>query len=247
MKIYVIGSGSKGNASLLYDDSFLFLIDCGVSRSKILKALKKIERRMSDIDRIFITHEHWDHISGLKNMNIDKVITLRGTVEGLKDSQYLSPLESNEISGVLVQAIPTSHDATNPCGYVFLKGGEKLVYITDTGYLSQGIFTYIKDADKYVLESNHDIYSLVSSTRSDELKSRILSLHGHLSNEQAGIYLSYLIGSKTKLILLAHISEECNSLDLARGTVTSILSEFSIDLSPIKIVALKQWEDSEFD
>ena len=152
-------------------------------------------------------------------------------------------IDKYNFKNVEVELIKTSHDASPSCGFIFtFKNGEKLGFITDSGYLTFNSLERLKNLEYYYFESNYDVSLLVSSSRSDALKSRILSSKGHLSNEQASIYLSYLIGENTKSIMLAHLSEECNSKFLALNTLFQFFNENNIKYDKYDIKCASQNE-----
>ena len=205
----VVGSGSKGNATLLFDEETLIQIDMGLPMRRITAALESIKKNKSDLQGILITHEHTDHI---KNLSMYKgkvpIYASKGTVDYF--DHEVVPFDSFEIGTLSIIPFMTSHDAANPVGYVIISGKTKLVYLTDSGYVPEESLDYLKDADYYIMESNHDLKMLMKSNRPAVLKRRIKGDEGHLSNIDSAIYLSELVGPKTKEIYLAHLSEECN-------------------------------------
>ena len=210
----VVGSGSKGNATLLFDEETLIQIDMGLPMRRITAALESINKNKSDLQGILITHEHTDHI---KNLSMYKgkvpIYASKGTIDYF--DHEVVPFDSFEIGTLSVIPFMTSHDAANPVGYVVISGKTKLVYLTDSGYIPEESLDYLKDADYYIMESNHDLKMLMKSNRPAVLKRRIKGDEGHLSNVDSAIYLSELVGPKTKEIYLAHLSEECNLPELA--------------------------------
>lgn len=229
MEFINIASGSKGNGSLIIDNGTIILIDAGMNITPLKKLLKERNLSLNDIDFILLTHNHTDHIKNLNKFDISKVYCLKGIISLKDKTHYLSFDKEYNFKNIKVELIKTSHDATSSCGFIFtFKNDEKIGFITDSGYLSIDSLNKLKNLDYYYFESNYDISLLVSSSRSDALKSRILSSKGHLSNEQAAIYLSYLVGGKTKKIMLAHLSEECNSKFTAFSTLFKIFNENNI-------------------
>ena len=200
MKFSIVGSGSKGNACLIYNKDTLIQIDMGLPLKSLKKELDHLGKTVNDIQALFITHEHTDHIVGI-------------------------PL----------------YDATNPMGYLIEEEGCRLGYVTDTGYLSDEALALIKDCDYYYFESNHDLKMLMDSARPAVLKKRIHSKHGHLSNIDSAIYMAELIGPRTKAIYLAHLSEECNTPEIALSSYHKTLDRKGIAHDHIKIVPASQW------
>ena len=145
-----------------------------------------------------------------------------------------------------IDIIPTFHDAAESIGFVIYEQEKRLVYITDTGYVHQSLYPYINDADIYVLESNHDPEILMHSSRPYPLKMRILSDHGHLSNEDSMLTLCNVIGPRTKLIMHAHISSECNLSRIVELTRDKIFKSYGIATDNIKFVILQPFRSGEF-
>ena len=236
----VVGSGSKGNATLLFDEETLIQIDMGLPMRRITAALESIKKNKSDLQGILITHEHTDHI---KNLSMYKgkvpIYASKGTID-YYDHEVV-PFDSFEIGTLSVIPFMTSHDAANPVGYVVISGKTKLVYLTDSGYVPEESLDYLKDADYYIMESNHDLKMLMKSNRPAVLKRRIKGDEGHLSNIDSAIYLSELVGPKTKEIYLAHLSEECNLPELALEAYRKTFKKKEVPYD-INIICLKQNE-----
>ena len=236
----VVGSGSKGNATLLFDEETLIQIDMGLPMRRITAALESIKKNKSDLQGILITHEHTDHI---KNLSMYKgkvpIYASKGTIDFF--DHEVVPFDSFEIGTLSVIPFMTSHDAANPVGYVVISGKTKLVYLTDSGYVPEESLDYLKDADYYIMESNHDLRMLMKSNRPAVLKRRIKGDKGHLSNVDSAIYLSELVGPKTKEIYLAHLSEECNLPELALEAYRKTFKKKEVPYD-INIICLKQNE-----
>ncbi|MBR6056377.1 MAG: MBL fold metallo-hydrolase [Bacilli bacterium] len=236
----VVGSGSKGNATLLFDEETLIQIDMGLPMRRITAALESIKKNKSDLQGILITHEHTDHI---KNLSMYKgkvpIYASKGTIDYF--DHEVVPFDSFEIGTLSVIPFMTSHDAANPVGYVIISGKTKLVYLTDSGYIPEESLDYLKDADYYIMESNHDLKMLMKSNRPAVLKRRIKGDEGHLSNVDSAIYLSELVGPKTKEIYLAHLSEECNLPELALEAYRKTFKKKEVPYD-INIICLKQNE-----
>ena len=236
----VVGSGSKGNATLLFDEETLIQIDMGLPMRRITAALESIKKNKSDLQGILITHEHTDHI---KNLSMYKgkvpIYASKGTIDYF--DHEVVPFDSFEIGTLSVIPFMTSHDAANPVGYVIISGKTKLVYLTDSGYVPEESLDYLKDADYYIMESNHDLKMLMKSNRPAVLKRRIKGDEGHLSNVDSAIYLSELVGPKTQEIYLARLSEECNLPELALEAYRKTFKKKEVPYD-INIICLKQNE-----
>ncbi len=239
MKFSIVGSGSKGNACLIYNKDTLIQIDMGLPLKSLKKELDHLGKTVNDIQALFITHEHTDHIVGIPLYH-DRVDLYAG--EGTYASaNSVEPFIPLEVGSMSIVPFPTSHDATNPMGYLIEEEGCRLGYVTDTGYLSDEALALIKDCDYYYFESNHDLKMLMNSARPAVLKKRIHSKHGHLSNIDSAIYMAELIGPRTKAIYLAHLSEECNTPEIALSSYHKTLDRKGIAHDHIKIVPASQW------
>lgn len=239
MKYYALASGSKGNCFVVQDEDVTLMIDCGASSKKyIFDALHKINVAYSDIDALLVTHSHKDHIGQLKYF-IDKDIYSFCSLDKIYNQIYIEPLHSFMIKNLKITPIPLSHDCENTVGFVIDNGLEKLVYITDTGYIKTDLIGLIYNPDYIIIESNHDLSMLMSTNRPMFLKQRIAGDSGHLNNEDCASTLSFIVSSKTSEICLAHISEEANTKELAMNAVLSKLKD--IEHGNLKIVTLDQF------
>ncbi|QIK70875.1 MBL fold metallo-hydrolase [Erysipelothrix sp. HDW6C] len=233
MKYALLASGSKGNACLIEAGNQLLLIDCGTTKRYLTQSFMALGKDFSDVDAVLITHDHSDHTSQLKHFRSSPIYC----PSPIEDVYQVQPYEDFMIGDFHILPIKTSHDDAYSVGYVIRYGEEKLVYITDTGYIRDQDLPLIHDADYYIMESNHDPEILMGTNRPYAIKRRILSDVGHLSNDDAGILLSRIIGDQTKSIFLAHLSEQANTEALAIDTVRTHIGE-----NDIKIVAGKQYE-----
>lgn len=209
MRYYVLASGSKGNATIIESNDHVILIDMGLSLKCLKERLEATPHTINDIEAILVTHNHSDHISGIELLKNISRYAAEGTLK--ENYNIVEPFSTYTIAGFKITILPTSHDATNPIGFVIESGNEKLVYMTDTGYISERNMVYMKNADYYIIESNHNVRMLLATNRPYELKQRILGDEGHLSNEDSALYISECIGERTKEIVLAHLSEEANT------------------------------------
>ncbi len=219
MKYDFLASGSKGNCFVLQDQEAVLIIDCGTTKKYLKSCFDRIKVDYLSADALLITHNHRDHISQIK-MFCSLPIYSSNPIEEL-EVNLIRPYHSFYIRHLKVTPIPLSHDSPNTIGFIIESEQEKLVYITDTGYVKEEVLPLISDADFYIMESNHDVAMLMKTSRPYILKARILSDSGHLSNESCGLLLNKIIGPKTKEIVLAHISEEANTKECALQTVIS--------------------------
>ncbi len=243
MKLINVGSGSKGNSTLILINDTLFLIDAGLCKKTLNEGLKLINKKINDISAIFITHSHIDHIKYINLFDFNKIYTVKDVLEPSIKPNLMDFNSCITINGVMIKALKTSHDVTNSCGFLFEYNKESLVYITDTGYLPFDTLKEIKNKNYYVIESNHDILKLLECKRTNKLKGRILSAYGHLANDLSAKYMLESVGDNTKALILAHLSEDCNTPDDAINTYYDIFeqSKYKLD-DDIKLITLKQRE-----
>lgn len=202
------------------------------------------------------------------------IFSTKGTIEALKDGYkvkkkdklvelidkrvnnntiiYINRMENTFmyqsifINDVFVEVLPTFHDAKESIGFVFHEGDRRLVYITDTGYVHQDLYPLITNADCYILESNHDPEILMHSNRPYPLKIRIISDHGHMSNEDSMITLANVMGSNTKLVMHAHISQECNLSQIVELTRKKIFDDYGLCYDNVEFVILEPRPTKEY-
>ena len=245
MKICVLASGSKGNSSYIETNQTKSLVDIGMSAGYIAKSLKNIGVNPSDIQRIFITHTHTDHIAGLKVFlkKYHPTVYLTEKMEkelgfDIDDKVYID--EGVSIADLDVGVVKTSHDAADSNGYIFSSLNKSIVYITDTGYIHVKNFDKLKNKSVYVFESNHDIRMLKEGKYPYYLQQRILSDKGHLSNKDSAYYLSNFIGDKTEKVILIHLSEENNRPEVALKTLLDTLEKKGVRIPDIEIAMQRE-------
>ena len=249
MRVIVLSSGSKGNTTYIETQQAKILIDAGNTCKYILNKLEEYNIIPSSIDAILITHTHSDHVKGLpvltKKINPCVYITekMYPYLDYLENYKIINK-DTIKIKDMLINVIKTSHDTEDSVGYIVNNDNKSIVYITDTGYINKKYFELLKNRDIYIMESNHDIEMLNNSSYPFATRQRILSDKGHLSNYDSAKYLSTFIGDKTKYILLAHLSEENNTIDLAYQTLTERLNNENIIMN--NIIIATQNKETEF-
>lgn len=237
MQFSVLASGSTGNAIYVETEKHRFLVDAGLSGKQMEKQFDQIGRSMEGLTGVLVTHEHSDHIKGLGIIarkyqlpiyaNEKTWLAMDGHIgEIAVEQKNVFGMEAiHSFGSVDIQSFGVSHDAAEPMFYVFHEGEKKLVLITDTGYVSERMKGIIANADTYVFESNHDIHMLRMGRYPWNVKRRILSDVGHVSNEDAAVAMSEVLGDRTKRFYLAHLSADNNMKELARMSVTQTLKE----------------------
>lgn len=228
MKYYVLASGSKGNATFIEENGTGILIDCGITKKQLNFKLSELGLSEDDIDYVFLTHDHYDHSKNIHTFTKDKIYTAKGNLDDVDNQHELIPYQEYTFGSLQAFVLRISHDATNPIAFIF-KGEESLLYMTDTGYVSQRNRDLIHDLNYYIIESNHDIGMLMNTRRPLVLKNRILGDTGHLNNEYSARVMAEVIGPHTKEITLAHLSQEANTPELALDTYYMVFDELQID------------------
>ena len=237
MKFTVLASGSKGNMTYIEFENRNILIDAGISLPNAKKRV--VEGMLDTITDVFVTHEHGDHIKFLEtvlkktnaNLYINKETFYKidkKVIEKLpKEKVMFIEADSHyKLDGDIdFYTLKLSHDSVFCMGYIFKSKNKTIGYITDTGYFP---VQYIKVAsllDAIIIEANHNVEMLMNSERDIRLKERILSPQGHMSNYICYQVLKQIIKGKVKTIVLAHISEECNSIDCINEEILIPLKE----------------------
>ena len=235
-RVISFASGSRANCTLVDSGSTRILIDFGLSCRMLSGFLKEYRLTLDDIDAVFITHEHADHVSGLttffKKYNIPVHMTepsylaySRGKGFEYRDKITVHPVEFTvEIGGFTVSSCEVCHDSAACVSYLVEGNGVSFCTCTDLGYMPKRVFEHVSRAENVILESNHDVELLENGEYPPELKRRIRSRYGHLSNEQCAEILIDLYRCGVKRVLLGHISPENNDPQLALDAVNRALS-----------------------
>lgn len=241
-----LASSSSGNAALLSAGGTHLLIDMGLSCRRVCQALAARGLRAEELAAVLITHEHSDHISGLATY-IKKyrtpIVCTPGTalqlayrLAGIEDLLRPTALgQTVSFQDAEVTLLPTSHDCRESAAFHIAGPDGAVGYLTDTGYIIDETGRRLLGADLLVLESNHDVDMLRAGPYPYQLKKRILGEHGHLSNAAAAEYAVKSVRAGTRSILLAHLSDENNTPELALLTVKQALEEAG--LSPLLAAA----------
>ena len=230
LKISPLFSGSKGNCTLIQTDNTNILLDAGFNYQSIVSALACRNLTPRDIDAIIITHEHSDHVKALPmwtKKTPTPVFAPSPIADCIQQKVYFSEVYSINgnfrIGDVYVETYKCSHDADCCFGYRFTAGGQYFACVTDTGCVTDELVQFLAPCSTIMLESNHDVDMLMKGEYHYVLKKRILSDTGHLSNDQATEVLSRLIGNGLKNVVLAHLSENNNTHELAFCSAVNML------------------------
>ncbi|MDD3831784.1 MAG: MBL fold metallo-hydrolase [Clostridia bacterium] len=238
MKICTLYSGSSGNVALLKADNCNILIDCGVGYRSTVSALNSKGINPRSIDAIFITHAHGDHINGIYNyVHFNPTVNIFVHNEGYNEFKSRTGCHADtfnsafDYKGLQVDFCQCYHDVDYCNGYSFSQNGQRICYVTDTGCYDDAMVEFIKGTNVLVLESNHDKNMLISGIYSPMLKRRILSVCGHLSNDQAGELMSKTLNGNTKSVILAHLSENNNLPSIALKSARKVIDDMGLTVN----------------
>ncbi len=259
--IHPLYSSSSGNMFHIETNKANILIDVGVSYKAINEGLKSIGKDISDINAVFITHEHIDHIKGLPLLcrkNDIPIYALGKTAKYLEDALNEKNIKNNifelkygqayKIKDIEFSPFETSHDAIMPCGYRLKSGNSTLTFATDLGYVSDNVMENLKEADFAILEANYDNTLLDFGKYPYMLKRRIKSNIGHLSNDNTADAIAELAKFDKKDFLLAHLSENNNNREIMLNTISDNLYKNDIDFNAMNInVASKNLSSEEYN
>lgn len=233
LEVSVLASGSSGNTIYVASERIKLLIDAGLSGREITRRLNKIGVKGDEIDGIFISHEHIDHVKGAgvlsRRFNIPLFTREATWAAAEKDigkvEQANQVIVNNglELGDLQVKTFSVPHDAADPCGFIIEKKGKRVAIATDMGWVTDEVKEAVRGANILILESNHDLELLKTGPYPPALKRRILGKMGHLSNDDAGACITEVIGDNHPRILLAHLSKDNNIPELAFVTVKNTL------------------------
>ena len=241
MRIDLLCSGSKGNSCLIRSDHAQILIDCGSTKKYLTKAFDQVDADVNVCDGVLITHTHKDHVSRIKDVAHLPVYSYCD-IDDLSNHHIVCPNETFDVGDFHIRVIRLSHDAPKTVGYVIETQTQKLVYITDTDFVPNEVKEYLQDADYYIFESNHDVAKLMQTSRPMFIKQRILGDDGHLNNEDSSHNLMQLINSRTKEIILAHISQEANHPQLALDVLEDAFRKQGFTHAGMRLRAAHQFD-----
>ncbi len=242
MQFASLGSGSRGNSTLIEADGSAILIDCGFSMRETERRLQRLSREMQQITAILVTHEHGDHVRGVASLAKKYDIPVwssRGTAKAAKLEELtlwncIDIHQNFEIDSIQIQPIPVPHDAKEPCQFIFSDGDWRIGILTDTGSITPYIEQQYSACDAFILEANHDEDMLANGSYPSSLKHRVGGNFGHLNNSQARDLLSAIDISKLQYLVASHISDKNNTVALARDKMSEALD---VDASWIDVAS----------
>lgn len=235
MKFCLLASGSSGNCLYIEEGDTRILLDCGISCKQVLLRLREIGVDPATLSAICLTHDHSDHVGGLPVLlrkHPLPVYATEGTCSGVECRLEAGNVEWNvfapgnpfQIGTLTFEPFAIPHDAGDPVGFVVHNASRRLGIATDLGHVPAMVAHHLRTCHALVLETNHDVEMLRKSDRAWSLKERIMGRHGHLSNEQGAEALEALLPGVLQTLVLAHLSEECNTPALARHRILDALT-----------------------
>lgn len=230
MRFASLGSGSKGNSTLVAADDTLLMVDCGFSVRETNRRLAALGIEPAQLDAILVTHEHSDHCAGVARLSrrYDIPVYLThgtfgsGRLEGCFEVRCFNSEHRFRIGAIDICAVAVPHDAREPCQYRFSHGARSLGILTDLGSVTPHVIGHYRGVDALVLEFNHDLAMLLNGSYPPVLKRRVAGDWGHLNNDQAVALLAQLDTGSLAYLVVAHISEQNNCLHKAARALESI-------------------------
>lgn len=233
MIISVLASGSSGNAMMVGSGSTNVLLDAGLSARRVQEKLGAVGMEPGDLSGILVSHEHSDHVSGIGPVSRRFGLPVYATtathgaldrrIDGRTERFFIETGVEFAVGDLLITAFAVSHDCVDPVGYTITDGVTRVTIATDLGVVGGSVRRHLARADCVVLEFNHDERMLIDGAYPWPLKQRIMSNVGHLSNESAGNELRLLADAPLGALVLAHMSEENNTPELAYETAAGVL------------------------
>ena len=233
MRVASLGSGSRGNATVVEYAGTRLLIDCGFSLKQTTQRLERLQLEGDAITAILVTHEHSDHLSGVAKLARRHGIPVWMTPgthavwkarDEVAEVELFSPHEAFVVEDLEVTPYPVPHDAREPCQFVISNGAQRLAILSDAGRVTPHMRDSIDACDALFLECNHDPEMLARGPYPQSIKTRVGGHLGHLSNQQAADLLASLQTMRLQHIVVAHLSENNNRLDLAQGALAEALN-----------------------
>jgi phosphoribosyl 1,2-cyclic phosphodiesterase len=233
MRFASLGSGSKGNATLVEAGATRVLVDCGFSCAEAEKRLARLSLTPQDLDAVLVTHEHSDHIAGVARLSrrhrLPVWMTPGTEAEhrggGLADYRCINSHRAFRIGDLRIEPFPVPHDAREPCQFVFSDGRRRLGLLTDAGSITPHMLQALDSLDALILECNHDPDMLAAGPYPPSLKRRVGGPYGHLSNGQAADILKNISTDRLQHLVAAHISEKNNQPALALACLGAAVGE----------------------
>jgi len=243
MRVCTLASGSSGNSLLIETKYTKILVDAGITRRQIIKRLNLLGVQLEDIDAVITTHEHQDHTVSITKLEVPVYVTA-STVHLWKDKVgILHEFDAGcdfEINELVITPFTVPHDAIDPVGFTINSDSIKVGVVTDIGSVTGLVVQKLKDSNVLVIESNHDSDLILYSRYPWELKQRIRSRLGHLSNDQASDLLGDLVHGGLKDVVLAHLSEVNNKPQSALNQAVKVLNNKGVENVKVQVAPRKK-------
>jgi phosphoribosyl 1,2-cyclic phosphodiesterase len=228
-----LGSGSKGNATVVKSNHALLLIDCGFTIKETERRLQLLGHQPSDITAILVTHEHSDHIKGVgpfaRKYQLPVYLTHgTGQYHGLKKIDALHAINISQtftLADIDITPVTVPHDAREPCQFVFRSNKKTFGLLTDLGSITPHIIKQYQQCDALMLECNHCLQMLSMGPYHASLKQRVAGQWGHLNNHQSANLLRHIETERLQHLVISHISEQNNTAELARSTIAEVYGD----------------------
>jgi len=235
MRFTVLGSGSTGNAAVVECGGQRLMIDAGLSAKQLSLRLMQVEIDPASLDGILLTHEHGDHVRGLKLFVKQFPVPIFSTAAtarivreaGIADGKWKSfeAGQAFEIGEFTVQSFAIQHDAVDPVGYVVGGNGQRVGFLSDAGFVTRSVTTHLRELNGLFVEANYDVELLDADTKRPwTIKQRISSRHGHLSNDQVTELIREIAHPALRQVVLGHLSADCNKPELILAQLRECLS-----------------------
>jgi len=227
LRVRNLSSGSKGNVTLVWTEENAILIDAGISGLQVRRRIEDSGLEIDDIDAILVSHEHIDHVRGVEILSRRYGKRIYATEDTWNSGKFHAENRGTlgrELSfgDITVRTFPVPHDAADPVGFEIMHRDLKVVAVTDIGHVPPYLLKTMKDASLVIIESNHDVDMLKANPKYPPyLKNRILGRDGHLSNEDCAEALASSLNRNAVAVMLAHLSEENNSPELAQSVTAN--------------------------
>lgn len=253
MKLASLGSGSKGNATLVASNDAVLMVDCGFTMRETCARLMACDVAPEQLAAILVTHEHGDHVQGVLPlarkfgitvyMSVGTQLAMQATgrhsFQGV-EVRHVQLGQHFEVAGMDVFPVAVPHDAREPCQYVFTHKGKRLGVLTDLGDITPHIVESYRYCDVMLLEFNHDVAMLADGPYPYSLKQRVGGRLGHLNNQQAAQLLQQVEQQQLQHLVLSHISEQNNHPDLA---LTAAINEGGFEVQRVLVADQQQGFD----
>jgi phosphoribosyl 1,2-cyclic phosphodiesterase len=229
----VLGSGSRGNATVVTCGDDAVLLDCGLSAQQTIERLESIGVAPDRVRAIALTHEHSDHVAGARVTSRTLGVPVYMTsacraqmddADEIADVRIIQPETPFAVGAITIEPFRVPHDTVDPVGFIAGNGRNRLGLITDLGAVQKGMIRRLRSCRAIILEFNHDPVLVQANPYPDSIKERILGTHGHLSNAQAASLLSALGTGEVRDVVLAHLSEKNNSADRALAAAMAAMT-----------------------